>query len=116
MNYAFDLTIFILIIFGFVCSLIIGIVGVFFISYGNDKYISILDNIFSKKSNLPMIWAWKGNRFRCYCFKYPFFCIFNKTEKLSLKMHLFMFVNSYAIWFWIIAAFWVFCFKQPFEE
>ncbi len=113
MEFVFNYITLALILFGFISSLFMGIIGIFFISYGDNKNIIALDNIFSKKTDLPMIWAWKGNRFRCYCLKYPFFCIFNKTQKLSFKMHIFMSINAYAIWFWIIAAIWVFGFKQP---
>lgn len=111
-EYVLNLSIVILVTLGFVCIVMQGI-AVLTIIYGKDKYILILDSIFSKRKYHSMIWSWKGSRCYWYGFKYPFFCIFNKTKKLSLKMHGFMFINAYASWFWVLALIWVFCFKQP---
>ncbi len=112
-EHMFNLAMSAIILLGFIFFIIQTIISIFFISYGDCKYILSLDSIFSKKTNLSMIWSRRAVRAYWYGLKYPFFCIFNKTQKLSLKMHLFMFINAYASWFWIIAAIWVFGFKQP---
>lgn len=80
--------------------------SIIFIAYGNNKNISALDNIFSTKTDLPMIWSWKANRFHFYCLKYPFFCIFNKHKSISIKMHLFMAFNSFVLWIFVIGMIW----------
>lgn len=100
-----------IIFFGFISLAIQTLVSVFFISYGDCKYITSLDSVFSKRKNLSMVWSKRAARGYWYGFKYPFFCIFNRSQKIGFKMHVFMFINSYATWFWILASIWVFCFK-----
>ncbi len=109
-EYFIKLAVIVLCIFGLICITVQGI-AVLFIIYGRDKYISVLDSMFSEGEYNSMIWSRKGSRCYWYGLKYPFFCIFNKTKKLSLKIHVFMFINAYATWFWIFSVIWVFCFK-----
>lgn len=98
-------------IFGFISWFIHGIFSVFFISLGNEKYISIFDDVFNEKKHFPTLLCFKGNRFRYYCLIYPYFCIFNKTKKLNLKMHIFMSINAYGVWFFLIGIVWIFLFS-----
>lgn len=89
-----------LIISSWVIVMVIMIIGITMVIYGNNNYMSFLDSLFSSKKNESMIWYDKGTRFLCYSLKYPFFVF--KLKNSGVLIHLFMAANSLFCWVFII--------------